>query len=564
MSVDQIKEEFHQWDASSSNLHMNKSGGNVKWEENAVEESAQTPLAEFDDELALGDHLPDNSATIKDVVPEANRGGGGGKQKGGRWERQKWLQNRVPYTYTELIAMAINSQSDQRATLAEIYEFLRINFDCFRGAYTGWKNCIRHTLTLAKSFHKVPRAERAGRVGLGNYWALSDYFHRRSLAGGLGRRSQKTGVRKAFHNIEEQKKQNLHSNDVEKALAANVKSVDEHKHNATPNHWEQQQSNDVEELLRRIGIPPKAAPCGKEQQMDGDKDNAQHRLRQQPTLSPAAVPFEATQNRANRIGAGTKLDLLLTKMGHLRNAKCHATASTLRAASTSSSSHFPSYAPFHNVHDKQQLLPSRHASIADLDHLLAQSVPPFASTISSLASALIQKDDSSPSNVQQLQKQPATNGTDEEEVITVDEDESLGVEEQQRQQQQQQQLQRQQQRQDFGGGQALSRQNQNCQDGPSVASVAQVSAWLGLVAGELRLRLQCDGKNGSMVLSSNHQARGAIHRLQFVPVDDRELVIRQFVGDKLYQEKRWTWHECQEEQTLHAIRGICFHFFFCR
>uniref|UniRef100_A0A914HH32 Fork-head domain-containing protein n=1 Tax=Globodera rostochiensis TaxID=31243 RepID=A0A914HH32_GLORO len=533
MSVDQIKEEFYQWDAekdsSSSNL-----------------QSAQTPLAEFDNELALGDHLPDNSTTIKDVVPQANRGGGGGKQKGGRWERQKWLQNRVPYTYTELIAMAINSQSDQRATLAEIYEFLRVNFDCFRGAYTGWKNCIRHTLTLAKSFHKVPRAERAGRVGLGNYWALSDYFHRRSLAGGLGRRSQKTGVRKAFHNIEEQKKQNLHSNDVEKALAANVKSVDEHKHNATSNHWEQQQSNDVEELLRRIGIPPKAAPCGKEQQMDGDKGNAQHRLRQQPSLSPAAVQFEAAQTRTNRIGAGTKLDLLLTKMGHLRNAKCHATASTLRAASTSSSSYFPSNAPLHNVHDKQQLLPSRHASIADLDHLLAH--PPFTSTISSLASALIQKADSSPSNVQQLQKQPATNGMDEEEVITVDEDESVGVEQQQ--QQQQQQL----QRQDFGGG----------QDGPSVAFVAQVSAWLGLVAGELRLRLQCDGKNGSMVLSSNHQARGAIHRLQFVPVDDRELVIRQFVGDKLYQEKRWTWHECQEEQTLHAIRGICFHFFFCR
>lgn len=100
-----------------------------------------------------------------------------------------------------------------------------------------------------------------------------------------------------------------------------------------------------------------------------------------------------------------------------------------------------------------------------------------------------------------------------------------------------------------------------------------------------------------MVLSPRHHGR-SVHRLQFALVKDAEMVIRQYIGDKLYQEKRcgvgryeegrrwcsffcnwfvrislqnmwcllfrWCWTELQEEQTLHAIRGICFHFFFCR
>ncbi|KAL3119946.1 hypothetical protein niasHT_007074 [Heterodera trifolii] len=554
MNTDQMKEEL-QWDekASSSALSMGEIG-KVKLEENGEDEegTAQTLTAEIDEELAIGDHRfsadESPSPSKNGIVLRPNRNG---KPKGVRWERQKWLQNRVPYTYTELIAMAINSQSDQRATLAEIYEYLRVHFDCFRGSYTGWKNCIRHTLTLAKSFQKVPRAERAGRVGLGNYWALSEYFHRRNLAGEIGRRARKAVDREVTNADETQ--QNLHTKEAAKQSEKSVVGQ-----NKVPNRWEQQQSNDVEDLLRSIGIPSRAT-SGKEQQKDGSREEAagkaDNRLGKGQTTALStegdAVAATEGQSKAKQSGTGNKLDLFLSKMGRLRSTECPPASAPSSLHSSAMPSSSSSAVP--HLHDcaiptAYQLLSPRHFPKASppTDHL--RMTHPFASSFPSLASSLFKSDSSPPFGIRQQQIQRHQQKSDEvnEEVITVDEEDTVDAEEQQ------------QQVPPFRHNSAA-----HSAAGPSVASVAQVSAWLGLVAGEMRLRLQCDGKNGSMVLSPNFSGR-AVHRLQFVPGNDRELTIRQFAGDQLYQEKRWTWHDHQEEQTLHAIRGICFHFFFCR
>uniref|UniRef100_A0A0R3PDI8 Fork-head domain-containing protein n=1 Tax=Angiostrongylus costaricensis TaxID=334426 RepID=A0A0R3PDI8_ANGCS len=62
---------------------------------------------------------------------------------------------------------------DKRATLAEIYTFLQEHFDFFRGEYVGWRNSIRHNLSLNDCFVKLPK-EAGERGRKGHKWTISD------------------------------------------------------------------------------------------------------------------------------------------------------------------------------------------------------------------------------------------------------------------------------------------------------------------------------------------------------------------------------------------------------
>ncbi|MCL4163404.1 UNVERIFIED_CONTAM: hypothetical protein GTU68_059905, partial [Idotea baltica] len=53
--------------------------------------------------------------------------------------------------------MAIQSNMSKRCTLSEIYQFLQEKFAFFRGTYTGWKNSVRHNLSLNECFIKLPK-----------------------------------------------------------------------------------------------------------------------------------------------------------------------------------------------------------------------------------------------------------------------------------------------------------------------------------------------------------------------------------------------------------------------
>ncbi len=43
-------------------------------------------------------------------------------------------------------------------TLSEIYAFLQQSFPFFRSTYMGWKNSVRHNLSLNECFIKLPKA----------------------------------------------------------------------------------------------------------------------------------------------------------------------------------------------------------------------------------------------------------------------------------------------------------------------------------------------------------------------------------------------------------------------
>ncbi|CAF1019853.1 unnamed protein product [Didymodactylos carnosus] len=76
-----------------------------------------------------------------------------------------------PFSYIALIVMAIQSSQTKKMTLSEIYQFLQQRFPFFRSSYQGWKNSVRHNLSLNECFIKLPKA--MGRAGKGHYWTIA-------------------------------------------------------------------------------------------------------------------------------------------------------------------------------------------------------------------------------------------------------------------------------------------------------------------------------------------------------------------------------------------------------
>ncbi|XP_075424895.1 forkhead box protein N4 [Ascaphus truei] len=76
------------------------------------------------------------------------------------------------YSYSCLIAMALKNSKTGSLPVSEIYSFMKEHFPYFKTAPDGWKNSVRHNLSLNKCFEKVEN-KLSGSTRKGCLWALN-------------------------------------------------------------------------------------------------------------------------------------------------------------------------------------------------------------------------------------------------------------------------------------------------------------------------------------------------------------------------------------------------------
>ncbi|KTG03022.1 hypothetical protein cypCar_00005147, partial [Cyprinus carpio] len=76
-----------------------------------------------------------------------------------------------PYSFSSLIFMAIEDSPEKRLPVKGIYEWIVENFPYYREAPGGWRNSVRHNLSLSKSFQRIHR-DKSQSVGKGSLWRV--------------------------------------------------------------------------------------------------------------------------------------------------------------------------------------------------------------------------------------------------------------------------------------------------------------------------------------------------------------------------------------------------------
>ncbi|XP_053361822.1 forkhead box protein N2 isoform X1 [Clarias gariepinus] len=76
-----------------------------------------------------------------------------------------------PYSFSSLIFMAIEDSPEKRLPVRAIYEWIVNNFPYYRTAPRGWRNSVRHNLSLSKSFCRMQR-DRSHSIGKGSLWCI--------------------------------------------------------------------------------------------------------------------------------------------------------------------------------------------------------------------------------------------------------------------------------------------------------------------------------------------------------------------------------------------------------
>lgn len=107
---------------------------------------------------------------------------------------EKMMHVKPPYSYVALISMAIQTCVEKRLTLNGIYDYITKNFPYYRNRENqGWRNSIRHNLSLHECFMKLPA--KGGKNGKSHYWVL-DPNHEVMFEEGNYRRRRRRPVKR--------------------------------------------------------------------------------------------------------------------------------------------------------------------------------------------------------------------------------------------------------------------------------------------------------------------------------------------------------------------------------
>ncbi|KAJ3587971.1 hypothetical protein NHX12_011566 [Muraenolepis orangiensis] len=79
--------------------------------------------------------------------------------------------NKPPYSFSSLIFMAIEDSPNKLLPVKGIYEWIINSFPYYSTVAGGWRNSVRHNLSLSKSFRKIQR-DKSQSVGKGSLWCV--------------------------------------------------------------------------------------------------------------------------------------------------------------------------------------------------------------------------------------------------------------------------------------------------------------------------------------------------------------------------------------------------------
>ncbi|XP_030000747.1 forkhead box protein O4 [Sphaeramia orbicularis] len=136
-----------------------------------TESAAGTPPADEDKpEPQQITSEPEKAAAAAEGGVVAGVGGAGATPRKGSSRRNAWGNQ----SYADLISQAIENSPDKRLTLAQIYEWMVKTVPYFRdkgdsNSSAGWKNSIRHNLSLHNKFLRVHNES----TGKSSWWMLN-------------------------------------------------------------------------------------------------------------------------------------------------------------------------------------------------------------------------------------------------------------------------------------------------------------------------------------------------------------------------------------------------------
>ena len=145
-----------------------------------------------------------------------------------RPRKSSYGEDKPPYSYVALCAMAIHSSPAKMMTLSQIYKFIMDNFPFYRKNSTRWQNSLRHNLSFNDCFVKVSKTSEHG--GKGNYWTLHQDCTEMFQDGSFLRRKRR------FLSKEDE--------EAERQLKATAKAAEKERHNKTmTGNWDKTNHN---------------------------------------------------------------------------------------------------------------------------------------------------------------------------------------------------------------------------------------------------------------------------------------------------------------------------------
>lgn len=131
----------------------------LKLHNNGNNKNLSSPTSDFvDDSSISATESSSSSSSVNSPTPQQNNNRPNKHPHNIPYDPLVHTNKKPPYSFSCLIFMAIEDSEQKALPVKEIYTWILEHFPYFKNAPTGWKNSVRHNLSLNKCFEKVEKA----------------------------------------------------------------------------------------------------------------------------------------------------------------------------------------------------------------------------------------------------------------------------------------------------------------------------------------------------------------------------------------------------------------------